>query len=797
MAAKQEIITEILRKALFGEKKKTGKRTAPTQEKSGGSTTDDSQIALLRSIAANARISAKNSMALPAILQQTNIMQKNVAKMVRLQGEKPSSKADVFFSNAKFREGAYEASYRKNMGPENISPTQDKPVEKKSIAGLFGSMFGIFKSVFNVDFLKKVLIGGAIIGGLTKYFGDAKFREQVNTMLTELRRALITDEAWEKLKSGLFNLGLGALALYAAFKYVTFKLNTMAIASALGGCGCGTPVGPVGTGGRGGKPGGKYKKGDLLDKNGRPLAGTALEARKKKLDRLATPQSSRPGFGSRFGSALNAAALVGFGYNMISSGSEELGSMSDSGQPGASPEATRGPNYTSIGINTLFAASTAGSLVYNAKRVKDFLSGGKVEQKLAQTGRAQSIIGKMKDLFTKARAKSWGPRFMSKLTTKLGASAVGRRILPKVATAVAGFFFPGPGWLATIFSVIWIAVDLYFLYTIFESIFDELSREDSGGSTSPVNTDESSKNSTSPAQRSSGTGAGMPTAYLPGSGSSAGMALAQFFTGTGAPAGSGGNAPPGAFKNVDFSQVKDKIIAGEGTAKYGNPYEEVFGYGAYGKPSKKLTDMTLAEVQAFQSKLIANTTNKGIRGLGENEGTGAVGAYQFTKETLAARAEAVYGKNRWQKIKFTPEVQDILAKNLFDAVKSNNAALSPTWAYFSDLNAAGAQLRAQGATGGSLNFKPAAGSKKPEAGTDEKPIPVDAQTGEPVKVGQVQRPAGAFNRATGDMFGNIYNDNSTQVVNAPTSGGGSPAAAPMASVYDSQLQHLLLNQAIG
>ena len=53
-------------------------------------------------------------MALPRIAEQMNIMQKNVAKLVKLQGGTPSTKAQSYFSSSKFRENVYEASFNKN-----------------------------------------------------------------------------------------------------------------------------------------------------------------------------------------------------------------------------------------------------------------------------------------------------------------------------------------------------------------------------------------------------------------------------------------------------------------------------------------------------------------------------------------------------------------------------------------------------------------------------------------------------------------------------------------------------------
>jgi hypothetical protein len=165
---------------------------------------------------------------------------------------------------------------------------------------------------------------------------------------------------------------------------------------------------------------------------------------------------------------------------------------------------------------------------------------------------------------------------------------------------------------------------------------------------------------------------------------------------------------PSAAANADFSgtnfeNVKSGIIAGEGTALRGDPYNTVYAYGQYGSPDKPLTEMTLGQVSDFQKNtLIPNTRGK-IKGVDSSKGTGAIGAYQFNYGTLMEQAQKLYGDN-WKNIKFTPEIQDELAKSLYESVRSNNKQLSGTWAYFRNLDpAGGAALRAQ-----SGDFTPAA-----------------------------------------------------------------------------------------
>ena len=114
---------------------------------------------VLQEISINGKIAAKNSMSLPRIAEQMNIMQKNIAKMVKLQGGTPSTKAQNYFSSAKFRENAYEASFNKNA--KGTTPTK---VEGKKEGGL-GGILGLVSSLFG-GLATKLLSFGSIVAGL-------------------------------------------------------------------------------------------------------------------------------------------------------------------------------------------------------------------------------------------------------------------------------------------------------------------------------------------------------------------------------------------------------------------------------------------------------------------------------------------------------------------------------------------------------------------------------------------------------------------------------------------------------
>ena len=119
---------------------------------------------VLQEININSRITAKNSMALPAMASQMNIMQKNIAKLVKLQGGTPSTKAQNYFSSLKMRENAYEASLNKR----NTSPTQISSTDKKdsslglmSILGLIGGTLLLFGDKLSET---TEIIGGVLVG---------------------------------------------------------------------------------------------------------------------------------------------------------------------------------------------------------------------------------------------------------------------------------------------------------------------------------------------------------------------------------------------------------------------------------------------------------------------------------------------------------------------------------------------------------------------------------------------------------------------------------------------------------
>ena len=108
----------------------------------------------------------------------------------------------------------------------------------------------------------------------------------------------------------------------------------------------------------------------------------------------------------------------------------------------------------------------------------------------------------------------------------------------------------------------------------------------------------------------------------------------------------------------------------------GDTADVVYGFGKFAQPSKPISTMTIGEVQNFQKNELIPAT-RGKVGAGPDKGTGAVGTYQITYGTLQKYAPRVLGPN-WRNTPFTADVQDRIAKAIYEDVKNGN--LKDTWA---------------------------------------------------------------------------------------------------------------------
>jgi hypothetical protein len=204
----------------------------------------------LDQIGENTKIAAKNSLVLPSMARDMNVMRQNIVKLVKLQGGTASTKADMFFMKAGEREAAYENQI--GASKQSTSPT------KASDEGGFGGI---------KSFLKKLLIGllAILAVGVIKFFTDPEFKKKINTAIENFK-----DDLLDSFKSFSSDV-LGPLSV--AFVAVTatmwlLKRAMVALLSALGaaaltrmGLPPRTPPGSPGKTGPGAPPGSPGKTG--------------------------------------------------------------------------------------------------------------------------------------------------------------------------------------------------------------------------------------------------------------------------------------------------------------------------------------------------------------------------------------------------------------------------------------------------------------------------------------------------------------------------------------------------------
>jgi hypothetical protein len=214
-------------------------------------------------------------------------------------------------------------------------------------------------------------------------------------------------------------------------------------------------------------------------------------------------------------------------------------------------------------------------------------------------------------------------------------------------------------------------------------------------------------------------------------------------------------AYPAAVGNVGGAPAGGRGVVG---GARGNSADVVYGFGQFAQPPKPISSMTIGEVQNFQKNELIPAT-RGKIGAGPDKGTGAVGTYQIVYGTLKDYAPKVLGPN-WRNTPFTADVQDRIAKAIYEDVKDRN--LKDTWAGL-PANRPGAysnvpweQVRDQIAaveSGGGRGAAPAGG-------------------GAPKTISQAETERGF--KKTLDLFG--YNpktgeDTITPLIKASTSGG--------------------------
>ena len=156
-----------------------------------------------RDVKINSKISAKNSMSLPDMARDMNVMRQNITTLVKQQGGETTNKADMYFKKSSENEAAYENKFIKERGVKT-TPTQvgAKSEEKK---GIFATIMEGLSSIFS---MKGALIAGILAVltlGIKEYFSNDEFKGKVDALVLDMFSTIkgFLIEYWKEVAIGL------------------------------------------------------------------------------------------------------------------------------------------------------------------------------------------------------------------------------------------------------------------------------------------------------------------------------------------------------------------------------------------------------------------------------------------------------------------------------------------------------------------------------------------------------------------------------------------------------------------
>ena len=208
-------------------------------------------------------VMGKNSMALPVIMRDINVMKQGILKLVKIAGGTQRDRADRFFLSASDREKSYESQI---ASTKSTSPTKIGG-DKKDGKGFFGKTNDFLNSMISGG-LTNLLIKGGIIAtilyGIGKFFTSSEFRKSASDMIGNLGKTVFGEEVWKDVKK---NIATGAVLLLAG--YVAIKASLMYLSAMI-------TKAAFGIGGRRGVPGGPGRMGRMFRGVGFAGAGLGL-----------------------------------------------------------------------------------------------------------------------------------------------------------------------------------------------------------------------------------------------------------------------------------------------------------------------------------------------------------------------------------------------------------------------------------------------------------------------------------------------------------------------------------------
>lgn len=209
-------------KATPEERKRIGSVTNITNNYFTQSPTQISEKLDNSSIIVDSKITAKNTMVLPAMSRDMNLMRQNIAKLVKISGGKPTYKTDLFFKGAKERESAYENLFKKESKKLTpISPTPEKQKDDMGALGFLGLFVKSFKDMKDSIVNSFKNIGDTILNGILTAFNINNILKAFGLSGTILSSII---NFVSKIATNPFFIGLAAITgAGALFEYLRGK----------------------------------------------------------------------------------------------------------------------------------------------------------------------------------------------------------------------------------------------------------------------------------------------------------------------------------------------------------------------------------------------------------------------------------------------------------------------------------------------------------------------------------------------------------------------------------------------
>jgi hypothetical protein len=175
---------------------------------------------VLESISINTKLSAKNSMVLPMMHRDINVIRQNMVKLVKLEGGTPAGRADKFFMKSRDLQAAYDVQ---SKSEKSIKPTPKEDGDSSFLQILLG---GILKGI--------TTLGGIITSAFSSIATTIAtiFKKIVN--IKELAKAVLLKESFKTMLAAMLGAVLrpllpiliaAAIAEYFRFNSITESLN--------------------------------------------------------------------------------------------------------------------------------------------------------------------------------------------------------------------------------------------------------------------------------------------------------------------------------------------------------------------------------------------------------------------------------------------------------------------------------------------------------------------------------------------------------------------------------------------